>query len=31
MKNLFADAASGKPVTAQTVQQQLASAQQQMG
>jgi ABC-type glycerol-3-phosphate transport system substrate-binding protein len=30
MKNLFADAASGHPVTAQTVEQQLASAQQQM-
>ena len=30
MKNLFADAASGQPVTAQTVEQQLASAQQQM-
>jgi len=31
MKNLFADAAAGRPVTAQTVKQQLASAQQQMG
>ena len=30
IKNLFADAASGHPVTAQTVEQQLASAQQQM-
>lgn len=30
MKNLFADAATGRPVTAQTVEQQLASAQQQM-
>jgi multiple sugar transport system substrate-binding protein len=31
VKNLFADAASGKPVSAATVQQQLSSAQQQMG
>ena len=31
VKNLFADAASGKPVSAATVKQQLASAQQQMG
>jgi len=30
IKNLFADAAAGHPVSAQTVQQQLASAQQQM-
>ena len=30
IKNLFADAASGHAVTAQTVEQQLASAQQQM-
>jgi multiple sugar transport system substrate-binding protein len=30
LKNLFADAASGHPVNAQTVEQQLASAQQQM-
>jgi ABC-type glycerol-3-phosphate transport system substrate-binding protein len=30
IKNLFADAASGHPVSTQTVQQQLASAQQQM-
>ena len=30
IKNLFADAASGHPVTAQTVEQQLATAQQQM-
>ncbi|HYZ52541.1 MAG TPA: sugar ABC transporter substrate-binding protein [Streptosporangiaceae bacterium] len=31
VKNLFADAASGKPVSAATVKQQLSSAQQQMG
>ncbi len=30
VKNLFADAASGHPVSTQTVEQQLASAQQQM-
>jgi multiple sugar transport system substrate-binding protein len=30
VKNLFADAASGKPVSAATVKQQLSSAQQQM-
>jgi ABC-type glycerol-3-phosphate transport system substrate-binding protein len=30
IKNLFADAAAGKPITTQLVQQQLASAQQQM-
>jgi multiple sugar transport system substrate-binding protein len=30
VKNLFADAASGKPVSAATVRQQLSSAQQQM-
>jgi multiple sugar transport system substrate-binding protein len=30
IKNLFADAAAGHPVSAQTVEQQLASAQQQM-
>lgn len=30
MKNLFADAASGQPVSTQTVEQQLATAQQQM-
>jgi ABC-type glycerol-3-phosphate transport system substrate-binding protein len=30
IKNLFADAAAGKPITTQTVEQQLASAQQQM-
>jgi multiple sugar transport system substrate-binding protein len=30
VKNLFADAASGKPVTAATVKAQLSSAQQQM-
>ena len=30
MKNLFADAASGQPVSAQTVEEQLSSAQQQM-
>ncbi len=30
IKNLFADAASGHPVSAQTVEQQLSSAQQQM-
>jgi multiple sugar transport system substrate-binding protein len=30
VKNLFADAAAGKPVSAATVKQQLSSAQQQM-
>ena len=30
VKNLFADAASGKPVSAATVKAQLSSAQQQM-
>ncbi|HEY0718200.1 MAG TPA: sugar ABC transporter substrate-binding protein [Streptosporangiaceae bacterium] len=30
IKNLFADAAAGKPVSAATVKQQLSSAQQQM-
>jgi multiple sugar transport system substrate-binding protein len=30
VKNLFADAASGKPVSAATVKQQLSNAQQQM-
>lgn len=30
IKNLFADAAAGHPVSTQTVEQQLASAQQQM-
>jgi multiple sugar transport system substrate-binding protein len=30
MKNLFAEAAAGKPITTQTVEQQLANAQAQM-